>query len=134
MFKVLAECLTGNEIGDLMTICEIYYLSPPRASKKLILEGAFAEIKDKCEKQRALDKFIRQAMIPEFYIDYPERFERMRGKLNIALSFAGYSFDESGELIPVERTRTLEEAARLAQELKEEWEKTPHPPGCAALL
>ena len=48
----------------------------------------------------------------------PERFEPMRTNLNRALAFDGHAVDESGELVMVERARTLSDAERRANELR----------------
>jgi len=71
---------------------------------------------------------MRQAMRPEFHIRNPERYEKLRAKLNIAILFAGLQIDASGRLYSVERATTLKEASRRAKELREDLElRNVHP-------
>jgi hypothetical protein len=57
-------------------------------------------------------------MKPERFASCQERFESMRANLNIALAFAGLCVNEAGELKTAERSTTLSEAKRRAQELR----------------
>jgi len=114
-----SEGLTGSEIGHLLATCR---LSDPTPSmtKRHRLYNAFAESQNSRQDRRAILAFIRHAMKPERYARCPERFEPMRTNLNRALSFAGLAVDATGTLSSAERARTLSEAERRAQELKDD--------------
>jgi uncharacterized protein (TIGR02391 family) len=62
--------------------------------------------------------FIRKALKPERYLPAPERFQALRGRLNLALSFAGLEIDEQGALVPIEAVHTLADAERRAKALR----------------
>ena len=59
-------------------------------------------------------------MKPERFAQSPERFEPMRTRLNQALVFAGLAVEATGKLVRVEQVRTLSEAQRRAQELRDD--------------
>ena len=64
--------------------------------------------------------FIIYSMKPERFAQSPERFEPMRTRLNQALVFAGLAVEATGKLVRVEQVRTLSEAQRRAQELRDD--------------
>ena len=64
--------------------------------------------------------FIRKARKPERYVREAQRFEPMRANLNRALVFAGFAVDATETLGAVAAARTLPEAARRAQELRDD--------------
>ena len=114
-----SEGLTGSEIGHLLASCRMTDPTPT-VTKRHRLYKAFAESQNSRQDRRAILAFIRHAMKPERYARYPERFEPMRTNLNRALSFAGLAVDATGKLSSAERARTLSEAERRAQELKDD--------------
>ena len=112
-----SEGLTGSEIGHLLTTCKMSDPTPD-ITKRHRLYNAFAESQNKRLDRRAILAFIRHSMKPERYIREPERFEPMRTNLNLALSFAALSVDESGHVRSGQQARTLADAERRAQELR----------------
>ena len=113
-----SEGLTGSEIGHLLVTCKMPDPTP-EMTKRHRLYNAFCTDQNSRQNRTAILAFIRKAMKPERYVRCPERFEPMRMNLNRALSFVGLSVDESGTLGKGKRARTLTEAERRAQELKE---------------
>ena len=91
----------------------------PRLTKRHRLYNAFAANQNTRGNRGAVLAFIRSAMKPERYIQFRERYEPIRTKLNVALSFAGLAVDETGTLSASKRARTLPEAESRAQELRE---------------
>jgi uncharacterized protein (TIGR02391 family) len=114
-----SEGLTGSEIGHLLATCRMSDLTPT-LTKRHRLYNAFAESQNGRQDRRAILAFIRQAMKPERYVRCPDRFEPMRTNLNRALAFAGLAVDAAGTLSSGEQARTLTEAERRAQELKDD--------------
>ena len=112
------EGLTGAEIGRLLATCRMSDPTPSLA-KRYRLHNAFAESQNSRQDRKAILAFIRHSMKPERYARCPERFEPMRMNLNRVLAFAGLAVDASGELSKAERARTLSEAERRAQDLRE---------------
>jgi len=112
-----SEGLTGSEIAHLLATCRMADPTP-NMTKRHRLFNAFVESQNSRQDRRAILAFIRHAMKPERYARCPERFEPMRTNLNRALSFAGLAVDAAGTLSSAERARTLSEAERRAQELK----------------
>jgi len=113
-----SEGLTGSEIGHILATCKMSDPTP-KMTKRHRLYNAFCTDQNIRQDRTAILAFIRKAMKPERYVRCRERFEPMRTNLNRALSFAGLSVDESGTLGKGKRARTLMEAERRAQELKE---------------
>ena len=114
-----SEGLTGPEIGFLLSACKIVD-DAPRVTKRIRLYNTFAGSQNKRQDRRAILAFIRKAMKPERYVREPQRFEPMRANLNRALAFAGLAVDATGTLGTVAAARTLPEAARRAQELRDD--------------
>ncbi len=114
-----SEGLTGSEIAHLLATCRMADPTP-NMTKRHRLFNAFVESQNSRQDRRAILAFIRHAMKPERYARCPERFEPMRTNLNRALSFAGLAVDAAGTLSSAERARTLSEAERRAQELKDD--------------
>lgn len=112
------EGLTGTEIGQLLSRCKMPDPTP-NLTKRIRLYNAFAESQNTRQNRGAVLAFIRKAMRPERYVRNSERFEPMRTNLNAALSFAGLSVDASGVLSASQKARTLPEAERRANELRD---------------
>jgi len=114
-----SEGLTGSEIGHLLASLKFSDLSPS-ATKWVRLHNAFVERQNAAQNRRAILEFMRQAMLPSRHLKRPERFEVMRANLNRALAFSGIAVDVGGELIASTQVRTLSEAARRADELRDD--------------
>lgn len=112
------EGLTGSEISHLLTAIKMADPSPT-STKWVRLHDAFVERQNKAQNRRAILEFMRQAMQPARHSKRPERFEPMRANLNRALAFSGLAIDVGGELITTDQVRTLSEAARRADELRD---------------
>ena len=110
--------LTGAEIGSLLKVCRMEDPAPTITKRKR-LHDAFVASQNSRGDRKAVLEFIRQAMKPERYIRDSKRFEPMRANLNRALSFVGLAVDAAGSLESAEQARTLSDAERRADELKE---------------
>jgi uncharacterized protein (TIGR02391 family) len=121
------EGLTGSEIHHLFLTAHIMDVDPP-ATKRIRLYNAFVNCQNAMQDRRHILAFVRFAMKPEQYARAPERFEPMRANLNRALTFAGLAVDASGDLVSVERARTLSEAQQRALDLRTDLEiRNVHP-------
>lgn len=109
--------LTGSEIGDLLATCRMPDVTPAM-TKRHRLYNAFAHTQNEKQDRRLILGFIRHSMKPERYVRQSERFEPMRANLNRALAFAGLAVEDSGELVAVEKARTLTEAQQRAVDLR----------------
>jgi hypothetical protein len=109
--------LTGQEIADVLAMCEIADVDPT-ITKRHRLYNALAQDQNQRQNRTRILGFIRRAMKPERFAQFPDRFEPMRAHLNRALAFAGLAVDAAGTLATVEQARTLSEAQRRAQELR----------------
>ena len=114
-----SEGLTSQEIGLLLSACKIAD-ETPHVTKRIRLYNAFAGSQNKHRDRCAVLAFIRKARKPERYVREAQRFEPMRANLNRALVFAGLAVDATGTLGAVAAARTLPEAARRAQELRDD--------------
>jgi uncharacterized protein (TIGR02391 family) len=112
-----SDGLTGSEIGHLLTICKIPDTDPALTKRNRLFNALAHDQNSRGDRTRVLG-FIRHAMKPERFGRFPERFEPMRAKLNLALAFAGLAVDAAGVLSSVDQARTLSEAQRRAQELR----------------
>jgi len=61
---------------------------------------------------------VRRALQPGRYTKEPHRFETMRANVNLALAFSGLAVDATGKLFTTTTAKTLDEAARRADELR----------------
>ena len=111
------EGLTGSEIGHLLATCRMVDPTPTMTKRHRVF-NAFVESQRARGDRRAVLAFIRNAMKPERYVRNSDRFEPMRGNLNVALAFVGLAVDESGKLTPTSAAHTLSEAERRADELR----------------
>ena len=111
------EGLTGSEIGHLLTSCQMSDPSPD-LTKRHRLYNALAKSQNIRQNHGAILAFVREAMKPERYARFPERFEPMRTNLNVALAFAGLAVDAAGTVSAGKKARTLSDAKRRARELR----------------
>jgi uncharacterized protein (TIGR02391 family) len=111
--------LTGTEIAHLLSTCGIADVAVD-VTKRHRLYNALAQDQNQRKDLTRILGFICHAMKPERFARFPERFEPMRAHLNKALAFAGLAVDATGTLAAVEQARTLSEAQRRAQELRED--------------
>lgn len=109
--------LTGREIGQILSSCGIDDPNPDYAKRDRLFEAlSQRQRRDGCGDNVAA--FIFKAMAPVRYIESRENFEKQRAKLNQALSFAGLSLGEDGQLRIVTAARTLSEAKERAGRLR----------------
>jgi uncharacterized protein (TIGR02391 family) len=116
-----SDGLTGAEIANMLASCGMSDPSPEMAKRHRIY-NSFAAYQNGRQDRSAILAFIRRSMKPAAHARKPERFEPMRSKLNVALSFIGLAVDEAGKLISVKQARTLSEAQNRANELRSELE------------
>ena len=113
------EGLTGSEIAHLLSSAKISDVEPAQ-TKRHRLYNAFAADQNRRQHRKHIMAFIRKAMKPARFVRDSERFEPMRLNLNRALAFAGLALEASGELKSAKKSSTLTEAARRAQELRDD--------------
>jgi uncharacterized protein (TIGR02391 family) len=116
-----SEGLTGSEIAHLLATCKMDDPSP-ELTKRHRLYNAFAQTQNSKHDRIPILAFIRHAVKPALYVRQPDRYEPMRRNLNQALAFAGLAVDASGRLISVEQARTLSDAQKRANDLREDLE------------
>ena len=110
--------LTGGEIGHLLTVCRMARHDPGHGMTKWKrIQNAFAMDQNARGNRTAILEFIRQSMRPALHLSDPDRHERMRFKLNRALSLTGLVVDEAGLLCTVEASKTVGEAESRARAL-----------------
>ena len=112
-----ADGLTGSEIDFLLSASRINDVAPA-LNKRGRLYNAFAYSQNKRQDRTHILAFIRKAMKPERYVKRPDRFEVLRGLLNEALIFAELVVSEEGDVVKVDRARTIHEAKLRADELR----------------
>jgi len=109
-------CLTGSEIGRLLTRCGIEDPLPDTTKRWRLLEALTRRQKaDSCANN--VLAFVEAALDPALYVRNPRRHEQLLDEINKVLSFAGYRVNESGRLTSVSHARTLTEAENRASRL-----------------
>src|SRR3546814_15979913 len=83
------------------------------------IQNAFAMDQNARGNRTSILEFIRQSMLPALHLRDPDRHERMRFKLNRALSLTGLVVDEAGEPSTVEAPRRVGEAETRRRALRE---------------
>ncbi len=116
-----SDGLTGSEIQHLLLTSKMLD-TDPNLTKRHRLYNAFVNCQNAKQDRRNILAFIRFAMKPELYARIPERYEPMRGNLNLALAFVGLAIEESGKLVSVDQVSTLPDAQRRANELRSDLE------------
>lgn len=111
--------LTGSEIGHLLSVSRMGAHDPGHGvTKWKRIQIAFAMDQNARGKRTSILEFIRQSMRPALHLSDPDRHDRMRFKLNRALSLTGLVVDEAGALCAVEASRTVDEAESRARALR----------------
>ena len=111
--------LTGNEIGQLLSVCRIDDPTPSTTKRNRLFEALQArQAQDQCS--NAVLRFIQQAMAPVRYQGQPDKFDFRRDALNEVLAFAGWQLGEDGKLRAAERATTLAEAQERVGRLRSE--------------
>lgn len=112
------EGLRGSEIGQLLRSAKLRDIDPA-ATKRIRIYNSFVDFQNRTQRNGNIARFIKLAMEPARYLREPERYEPMRANLNGALAFVGYAVDATGKLGPSKRSKTLPEAQKRAQELRD---------------
>lgn len=111
--------LSGTEIGHLLSVCRMgAYDRGQGVTKWKRIQAAFAVDQNTRGNRTAILEFVRQAMNPAVHLRDPDRYERMRFRLNTALSLAGLVVDAAGKLSSIEATSTIAEAENRARTLR----------------
>src|SRR3546814_11697956 len=110
--------LTGSEIGHLLSVCRMALHDPGHGvTKWKRIQNEFAMDQNARGNRTSILEFIRQSMLPAFHLSDPDRHERMRSKLNRALSLHGFVVAHAVALCTHEAPQTFGEAERLPREL-----------------
>ena len=123
--KVLAdteEGFTGSELGQLLAQCGVKDIDP-KMTKWRRLYNALAERQNKDRHGAAVLKLIEEAMKPVRYVDKQEKFEDRKSKLNQILSFSGIKIQDDGKLVEAQKVKTIPEAKKRADKLRQELER-----------
>lgn len=116
--------LTGSEIGHLLAVCRMQPYDPgPGVTKWKRIQIAFVQEQNTRGNRTSILEFIRQSMRPSLHLIDTARHERMRFKLNRALSLAALQIDEAGTLGSVTAAQTVSEAEARARALRAGLEK-----------
>lgn len=111
--------LTGTEISHLLRVCNMGEQDPGAGiTKWRRLQIAFTNRQNAAQNSRAIQEFIRQAMMPANHLLMPGRHEVIRFRLNQALLLAGLQCTEEGKLEAVEAATTLNQAERRARTMR----------------
>lgn len=114
-----SDGLTGSEISRLLSRCGISDLSPTLTKRhRLFLALSQRQQQDRCANN--VVAFIQIAIDPVRFVENPAKFEDLRGRLNSALSFAGYQVGSDGKFRQVQSVNTLDEATQRANRLRSE--------------
>nr|WP_298690164.1 TIGR02391 family protein [uncultured Dongia sp.] len=109
--------LTGTEIGHLLHTLSM--TDPdPGITKRKRLHNALAADQNKRGNRRGILEFIRRAMAPGRWLNKQVEFERLRERLNQALSLIGLEVEESGSVATADAARTITDAHKRASNLK----------------
>lgn len=108
---------TGSEIGRLLDSLNIDDPTPTR-TKRYRLSKALGERQNRDGSGNIVAAFIQQAMNPVSFTTNRERYEYLRGELNVALAFAGLKLGEDGKLRRITKAVTLTEAEERARSLQ----------------
>ncbi len=118
--KVLGDTtngLKGDEIGRILA--EINVSDPDVGyTKWKRLYNAFAHAQNKHQVGNHLVQFVNKAMNPARYTATPDQFNWRRDGLNVALAFAGYAVNESGQVVHATPATTLQDARARAGRLR----------------
>lgn len=114
-----SEGLTGSEIGYILAECGVADVSPDLTKRKRLFNAFVGSQNGRQDRTRILG-FIRKAVKPPRYAKQPERYEPLRANVNRALAFVGMHVKSDGTLKTSDAARTLPEAERRAQELRDD--------------
>lgn len=119
--KILGDTssgLTGTEISKFLSECSIE--DPGLNSVKW--KRLYDSLSQKQQNDRCANNiifFIQHVMRPSRHFDKNEWFEDTRSKLNKVLSFEGLELEETGNIKPVLKTKTISESEARASKLKQ---------------
>lgn len=118
--KVIAdtsEGLKGYQIGEILNTLNIDDPDQNMTKwKRLYSALKTKQDKDKCANNIIL--FLKEVMQPVRYIDNPGNFKYQKDKLNSVLAFAGFKFNDDGNVSKVSKVNTIDEAQLRANKLK----------------
>ncbi|MBN2550306.1 MAG: TIGR02391 family protein [Anaerolineales bacterium] len=114
-----SDGLTGSDIGMLLTQCGIIDPCPGITKRNRLYEALRQrQQQDRCANN--VIAFIQAAMHPVRFSQDPVKFQSIKDRLNLVLSFAGYQLGEDGNLREISIARTLSEAEQRAGRLRSE--------------
>lgn len=110
--------LTGSEIAHNLRKARIPDVDPSNTKWKR-LYNAFVSRQNETETGNCVVNFIHHALEPARFVGNEEGFEKQREEVNNVLAFRGLQFTAQGKFARVPRARTLGEAERRANQLRE---------------
>ena len=110
--------LTGSEIEHNLRKAGIPDIDSANTKWKR-LYNAFVERQNRSQKGDCVLNFIHHALEPARYVGEKELFERRREEVNNVLAFTGLQFSATGKFVRVKKARTLGEAERRANQLRD---------------
>lgn len=108
--------LTGSEIEHGLRVVGIADTAPTMTKWKRLF-NALVEAQNEHKVGNHTVKFINHAMAPARYVSKPEVFAWRQDNLNIALAFAGYAINDSGQVIHSTPETTVAGARSRAKRL-----------------
>jgi uncharacterized protein (TIGR02391 family) len=115
--KILAECLTGSEIGHLLISVGIADVDPNNTKWKRLF-NAFVEEHNRRKSDNYLLNFIARALEPSRFVGKSTQYGTIIDELNVVLSFQGLMFLDDGKFHTVKSAETLSEAEKRVSSLK----------------
>ena len=114
--------LTGSEIGQLLSTCQIDDPHPGLTKRYRLFQALLArQDQDQCS--NAVLNVVQHAMDPVSYRGCADIFNSRRHDLNEVLAFAGWQLGEDGKLRVAEKATTLAEAQERAGRLRNELQR-----------
>jgi uncharacterized protein (TIGR02391 family) len=110
--------LSHHEVGTLLANCSLVSDRLGSESRTSRLIRAFTANQNHLQSNVMILKFVRLAAEPARFINRQQAYEDFRERLNIVLTFVGYSVGEDGKLSSGTPATTLPAAQRRANELR----------------
>jgi uncharacterized protein (TIGR02391 family) len=114
----LVKAFTHKELTALLNSCGIVEQGGGPRWERTLLALIYRQQQDRCANNVAA--FLHAAMDPVRFINREQEFLELRDDLNRALAFSGLQLGEDGKLRQVSSARTLGEAEKMADQLRNE--------------
>ena len=113
----LGDCLTGGEIGPLLSSCGIQEPASEHSTKWRRLNATFLRQQDIDNGSDRICHFIQILMDPVRFVGRSTEFEGNRSYINQTLCFSGLELNKSGKIEKVKKVDNLSDAEERANSL-----------------